>query len=898
MLIGAALVFTVAVSGTSVQEPVTTSQLGATAQLSATEAMQQAQLTGSSVLVASETTESRLVRANPWGTFTAEVTPGPVRVRGRDGTWRDIDTNLVAAQDGGLVPRLTASPMRLSAGGDRTLAQITDGAASLALTWPTVLPQPTISGSSATYANVLPGVDVVVRVGAEDFATFVVVKTRQAARDPRIREIRYGLVESGVTTSTTNGEQLLVKDTSGNTLFEAGQALMWDSRGRSSTGIASEAAARGNGEGRLAKARMSVSSGQLIVTPDLSVLDDPDAVFPVVIDPAIKRYREHTYWTSVANNGFEWINSSTEMARVGYNGWESPTFVARSFYRLDTSSFVGKLIKKATFSHKLIHSPNNDCNASTFGAGVRVYSTKSGISSSTVWPGPDLSAYSPTINARAHGTSTLCSGYDRLDWDVKSIVDAAGSTLTLGMRSADEGDRNGWRKFDNDSTLNYPLLSVEYNTRPSTPGRPTLDGATGTGPSGYFTSDSTPTLRATVSDSDGTEGGQLTGLFEIYYNGSTKVTSGVGTAVNSGGTSVWTVPAGVLSQNVLYTVRVWGQDYADKSATWSDYIQFKGDWTPPAVPSVSDPDDAFVGGTTTAVISGPADAKQFCIGLNTDAVGSSCQSTSTPTVPITYTTPTLTKAGPNWITVATKDQAGLLSSLVKKYFEVKPTLPNHRWPLNNSGADAVGSVTLTPVSGTPYGDGNTFYQGDPDGDLLFNGTSQYATGSGPAVITGGGASFSVAAWVRYSPTSHIAPAAVSQLGTQAAAFYLGARNGRPALVVKTSDSSAGTNVIQHPDTANDPFSNAAINGDDGWVHLTGVYSGADKVAHLYVNGELWASAPVAGTVFNATGPVMVGRAQYNGAPADFWAGDVDDVQTFPGVVDEASLRMMMSDPEP
>lgn len=97
MLIGAALVFTVAVSGTSVQEPVTTSQLGATAQLSATEAMQQAQLTGSSVLVASETTESRLVRANPWGTFTAEVTPGPVRVRGRDGTWRDIDTNLVAA---------------------------------------------------------------------------------------------------------------------------------------------------------------------------------------------------------------------------------------------------------------------------------------------------------------------------------------------------------------------------------------------------------------------------------------------------------------------------------------------------------------------------------------------------------------------------------------------------------------------------------------------------------------------------------------------------------------------------------------------------------------------------------------------------------------------------------
>ena len=861
--------------------------------------MAAAKSTGLPVVVGSATTESRLVRANPVGSFTAEVTPGPVRVKGGDGSWRDVDTTLVAASDGSVSPRVVTTPMRFSGGGSGDLAQIRDGAATLSMSWPSQLPSAEVRDDTVTYPEVYPGVDLVAKAGADGFGTYLVVKTAAAATDSRVRQIRYSLRGSGLSMKTSGADALTVVDGSGKARFDVGKAFMWDSAGvRSAADLKSHVAVDRATDDVMSTAKVQVAATEVTLTPDLSMLDDPDTVFPVVIDPAISASRGYTYWTSVASNGYRWVNSSTEKARVGYNGWESPTFKARSFYRFDTSLFSGKVIKSAKFAHKLIHSPNNSCTASTFGPGVKVYATSSGISSSTVWPGPGASAYSPTTNAKAHGNSSLCSGYDRLEWDVRSIVDAAGSTLTLGMRSADESDRDGWRKFDNNGSPLYPVLTVTYNSLPDKPGRPTLDGATGSYPSSLWTTDSTPTLRAKVTDPDGSGGGQVKGLFEIYA-GSTKVTSGYGSWVSSGGTSVWTVPSGRLSQNTLYTVRVYGQDYADRSSTWSDYIQFRGDWTPPATPSISEPGDVAAApmSTVTVVVSGPADAAQFCFGVRTD-VTTDCRTAATPTVGSEFTVGAgkLTSAGDAWVTVAAKDQAGTLSTnRATVYFRVTMNGPNHRWKLDGSGTDEVGDVDVMPTSGTQYvfGTNNPAADGTNEDNgnlgLHFASTSHAAVANGPAVPSGQ-ASFTVAAWVRYGGSSLIAPAAVTQNGDTAAAFHLGARNNQPSFVIKTTDGVPGTNVVQLV-----RFCRTLPDGQ--WRLLVGMYSAPDHTAQLCVfdpvEDKLCSEVvTLTGPAFAATGPLIIGRGIYNGVPADFWTGDVDDVWTFPGVIDESTLSQI------
>ena len=839
--------------------------------------LDQARRTGSPVVVQSQTTPTQLVTANPSGTFTAELTPGPVRVRGTDGVWRGVDPTLVRGADGVIAPRLTVTPMRLSGGGSQDLVQITDAGATLGLGWPHPLPAPVLSGSSATYPEVFPGADLVVRVGAEGFATYVVVKNRAAASDPRVRKIQYALRGSGLSTSAPDGDTLRVTDGTGRLRFEAGHAFMWDSRGSKPVpGASSEAATRRAADDRQSTARLAVSGEVLSVTPDVSLLDDPATVFPVVIDPAIQADREHTYWVSVTSAGTEYINSATEMARVGRE-WGG-SFVARSFYRFSTSTFVGKSIKKATFSHKLIHSPNNDCNLATYGPGVRVFSSGA-ISSGTVWPGPALVAYSPTINAKAHGYSSYCSGYDRLDWDVKSIVDAAGSTLTLGMRSSDENDNQGWRKFDNDTTLNYPLLAVEYNSLPNTAGAPSLVGVTGSAAAGWWTTDSTPTFRSVVSDPDGTAGGQLTGLFNLIGGPDMQHS---GSSVNSGGTSEWTVPATTpLVENVLYTAKVKAKDYVDLSAAWSPSLQFRVDLTNPTVPTVDPIGTVPLGSPVTFQASSTStDVVAFCYGVKVDTTPT-CESTTTSTspTPITAAAPVST-AGPAWVSVVAKDAAGRVSTPVKVWFDVTAVVPNHRWRLDSSGTDSIGSLSLTPAGGAGYVTGAT--GAAPDAALSLNGSTQFAAGAGPAVATD--TSFAVAAWVNNTSTTPATTtaAAVSQLGAQEAGFELGLVDGTPSFTVKTIDGTPGTFTVQSP--------NGPPDWANGWVHLAGSYSSVSDTISLFVDGELVADVQVTGDVFPAAGPVVVGRSQSAGSPGRFWPGAVDDVYTFPGVIDDNTVR--------
>ncbi|WP_461712310.1 hypothetical protein [Streptomyces sp. DSM 41013] len=144
------------------------------------QALEAAQESGQRVEVTGERTERTTIFANPDGsTFTLEESAVPVRVQASpDGDWTAPDATLEKRPDGTVAPKGAAVQMTLSGGGEAgPLARIEDEGRSLALDWPGELPAPSLDGSRAVYAEVLPGVDLQVTVTPESFQPIFVVKT-------------------------------------------------------------------------------------------------------------------------------------------------------------------------------------------------------------------------------------------------------------------------------------------------------------------------------------------------------------------------------------------------------------------------------------------------------------------------------------------------------------------------------------------------------------------------------------------------------------------------------------------------------------------------------------------------------------------------------------------------
>ncbi len=189
--------------------------------------------------------------------------------------------------------------------------------------------------------------------------------------------------------------------------------------------------------------------------------------------------------------------------------------------------------------------------------------------------------------------------------------------------------------------------------------------------------------------------------------------------------------------------------------------------------------------------------------------------------------------------------------------------PLGSWPLDggwgtndSTGAfDAVANgVSLTPNDGA-----------------VFNGSSSSITVSGPVLNTAAGGSFTVAAWVYLTNTGNFATA-VSQDGTTNSGFYLqySAPNKRWAFS-RVAQDTAGSPGIRALSSA-PPLT-------DRWTHLVGVYNAVTEELSLYVNGALQGTAKDT-TPFAASGDLAIGRALFNSKPADWFPGQIKDVEAF------------------
>ncbi|HWG99359.1 MAG TPA: hypothetical protein VNV66_08560, partial [Pilimelia sp.] len=573
------------------------------------------------------TTETDEAWANPDGSVLFEHRYRPVRVH-RDGAWVPTDTTLHKRADGSVAPRAAAVDVVFSGGGSGPLVRLADGEDnSIALGSPLgALPEPVLDGDTATYPEVLPGVDLQVRADVEGFAQVLVVKDAKAAAHPRLAKLAFRTVGDGLSVRADKAGNLSVVDADGVKAFAGSTPLMWDSDAEPATteqGIPPSVEADPGAAPDQVTMPATVANGQLTVTPNRSMLTDPDTAFPVFIDPGLTASRSAWAMVDYGTATTSYWNSS-EDAQIGT--WNSGTNRRRAFFNFNTAgtAMAGKYVVSATLNLYEVWAWS--CTARKFD----LYSTGT-ASSSTTWnnqPAWGAVQSSATVakgwsSSGQGGPSSCPAGEVPMDATAAARTAAANSAnMTLGIRASSETDNTFWKRFRNN-----PTLSVTYTAYPTVGTRSTNPATTcATGSGRPFLNTLTPQLRSQIRDP---EGASVRANHEWWtLSGTSAIGSHTTAAAASGSTLSATVPSGHLTNGASYRWRVRGHD-GTVHGSWSSWCEFTVDTTAPGtaptVASTAYPTGADVwagsagqAGTFTLGASGVTDVAAYLYGLNTN----------------------------------------------------------------------------------------------------------------------------------------------------------------------------------------------------------------------------------------------------------------------------------------
>ncbi|MFJ9839991.1 ricin-type beta-trefoil lectin domain protein [Kitasatospora sp. NPDC101155] len=195
------------------------------------DAIAKAKSTGKPVVVDAMTGAASKTVANPNETLSTTDNAQPVRAK-RDGKWADLDPTLKAGPDGTVTPAVVGTDVSFSGGGTGPMASVTtEDGKKLAVSAPFALPKPTLSGATATYADVLPGVDLQLSaLTAGGWRDVIVVRTPEAAANPALKTLRFPVTANGLTVAADDKGAISVKDDKGGKVrFQAPAPMQWDS---------------------------------------------------------------------------------------------------------------------------------------------------------------------------------------------------------------------------------------------------------------------------------------------------------------------------------------------------------------------------------------------------------------------------------------------------------------------------------------------------------------------------------------------------------------------------------------------------------------------------------------------------------------------------------------------
>lgn len=863
-------------------------------------AVAQAKQTGKQVGIPSLTTPTETVAANPNGTLTLTQSVYPTRVK-RNGAWVPLDTTLHIAADGSLQAAAVPSGVALSGGGTAPLATLTSVGRSLSLTWPDALPQPTISGSTATYADVMPGVDLEVTVTPlGGFSDVLVVKDAAAAANPDLDTLTLATHSTGLTVVTGADGSVSVTDRKGAPVFAAPTALMWDSSTQTAgataastmatAGLPGTAAAgqvasppqpdtpsgnrssvRGPGQGaEIAKVAAVASHGHLDLTPDKSILRGRDTHFPVYIDPdmhpvpasdSLSSYDEIQQGCPDKNA----LNSGTEPYNtpgVGENDYSGCIGIERALYQFKVDPHLRNSsvrIIDATFKAKEVYSAScsvtSDVNVSLISA----------IGLSTTWnTRPALGTLQDTQSYGNACSSNPSQGFNVLDAFAKAHG-GGWSSVALAMTAASETDALDFRRFSNN-----PTVTVDYNTLPS------VASAT-TSPDAARIGHTTITLNAYVTDPDA--GAGIQAKFTLVG----KDTSGAivypkqgvepSAQVTQRGSISWRV--GYLPTGT-YTWTVQADDGDTQGSPSVVTKTFTVDATAPGAPDVCSP-QIPAPCNPNSVPTPPARTQlEFDISPPDGATDIAYYAYNWGTPPPTVNAP---------LTIA--PDAGKLSATLhaipagfvhdQLFVYAVDKAGNQSVPYNfdfdtlaPSGHDATGDLTGdgTPDLLIPGSDGNLrLYQGTGNGNVT-SPVNLWNRASGSTDFTG--AQIAVGAFSTNAEQDVLVLTSTGQ-----ADVYAGNGDGEPLPWTTTTQESTNTQLSQNAllESPTDPNTNQPITGLQ-WTDVTGI--AADDSQHdqgappnLWLvskdGGLYWATGTTAFGDFNP--PVLISSNFQNTAIA-------------------------------
>ncbi|MCG8924058.1 LamG-like jellyroll fold domain-containing protein [Lentzea sp. CC55] len=862
----------------------------------ATSAERLAKQSGKSIVIGSETTEESQIKANPDGSRTLITYTQPVRVK-QNGAWTAVDLDLAPQTDGSLAPKAAPVAMSFSAGGTgsaaKPVARLAKGDAEIGFGWETDLPPARISGQTVTYPEVLPGVDLELQASLTGFAQNLVVKNAEAAKNPKLRKFTFkshvkntkitgpGQATSRSAESADPANGLVVSGADGKQVFSGDASRMWDS---------SEVT-------RHATMGVEIGPNSISITPDQQFLADSKTTYPVRLDPdyyCTSCSKQHhavvqSPWGDARN--YDVTSGQLGDLKAGYLNASSlgslTAGVSRSYFEMNTSAIIGKKIHKATLKARVTSS--FACSTAT---PTELWSTW-GIGPGTTWNSqPGWIRYLSENNRTNHPSK--CASDGGADFDATPAVEQAASTpwwATTFMFKAKYEDSldNSWRRFD----LN-PYLEVNYNSYPNSPTDLGFEGwgANATdalpcriGNERAYIGTRTPRLRARVSDPDGgmmDAGFRLTvGTHDNYtWNGADIHTAGV----PSGSFAEVTVPDGWITKDGVHGFHLWSGDY--ELSSWSPQCEFMVDTTRPNTPAVSSSDypatgfNGSIGRTGNFTFSpngntgpgGSMDVVRYGWSLGDTTFANRVdvtQTTGAVTVPITPTA-----GGTNVLYVQAYDKAGNPSSTPKTYvFNVAdPTGPVAGWGFDETSgtiaADITGKNRTLALSGATFAPGYA-------NNGQENTTSSFSATSTAVVDTS--RAFSVSAWVKLANTN-ADYAVASQDGNRASGFYLrySRTADRWALSVAGADQDA--TGFTHAISSTPPQAGM-------WAHLLGTYEPNARKLSLYVDGKLEGTAEA--TLWNATGPFVVGGGKWLGDRVNRTPGTIDHVQVWDRVLSPA-----------
>ncbi|MCE7080311.1 DNRLRE domain-containing protein [Streptomyces sp. ST2-7A] len=566
-----------------------------------------AKLAGHRVEALSERTETSTTWVNADGSLTTDLFAGPVRLEDEEGQWREVDVSLTERKDGNLTAR--AHPAGLMLAGEagtpagsleeaeqapaRDLLRLGSGDERLTLRWKGGLPEPVIEGEDDTiarYPEALPGADLLVEATRTGFEQYV-----QLTERPEVKEYSYTLPlkSAGLNIEPQSDGSILFTDPeTGEERAVMPAPVMWDATvdpvsGDHAKVVAVDMEVRGEGE-----------EVELVLTPDIDFLTDPDTLYPVTIDPSTGNLG-NVFDTLVKQGDTTDWSTNTEL-HIGNPGTTNPDGTerwSRSFITWDTSPIRDALVSSAQLRLYNTHSGNTDCAPAQW----TVWETGA-ASTATRWTNQPQWIQQYASSTQTAGRAN-CGGPAWITANVTDLVQVWASAKAtrghMGLR-APSSATSQWKQVRSaNAASNPPRLTVTYNYRPRT-GTQQEAGPPYFSYSGeYVVNTTTPTLRDTFIDADGDK---VNGTFDIR-DAVTDAQIGtylVSPRVNSGTPAEVKVPANLLTHGKRYKFRTSPYDGTHYNLGWSAWKFFTVDTqapnAPPTITSTDYPTGQWVKG--------------------------------------------------------------------------------------------------------------------------------------------------------------------------------------------------------------------------------------------------------------------------------------------------------------